>query len=515
MMQTRRSTLASLAAVSTLAACGRGGGAAPADTLRIGLGGAPDSLDPLKAEFAISALLFRQIWLPLTRKQADGSIGPGVAESWTAAPDAKLWTFKVRPGLKWSDGSPLTAEDVVASFRIAADPETAFPDAPDLYRIQGFPEAVTGKAPTEAIGVRALPDGLVEITLSVPDAGLHASLDEFYPVPVAVRAKHGMAWTQPENIVVSGPYKPVRMTQTEMTFEANPNFATPAPIKTVFVQAIDDAATRGRMFRAGDLDLAQDPPLGQLEALKERFGDQLKRYAAPRIFYLSFNTSRPALADPALRRALGQVVDRDLIAQTIFRGAVDPAYQLLRGPMRHSPQGKAAFEAAAAAVKAAGYSPEKPLKLELAVVNDERARVALLVQDMWKPLGVEVEIFGGEQTGIVTKLNQGEFDVGLTRLDRGLKDSGLEMLEAFSSRGTAKSHRWVEPKFDALLDQARAIPIGAERDAFTDQAEALMHEASPIAPLYFAPALWLCAPRVAGAGDSPLPPVFWDRLRLA
>lgn len=513
-MMNRRTTLSALSAAAFLSACGRGGDAS-ADTLRIGLGGGPDSLDPLRAEFAVSAILFRQIWLPLTRKQADGSTGPGVASSWTASPDYTVWTFALRPDLKWSDGAPITPDDVVGSFRLAADPATAFPDAPDLYRIAGFPEAVAGKAAPETIGVRALPGGQLEIRLTVPDAGLAQALDEFYPVPVAVRARHGQSWTQPENIAVSGPYRPTRLTQTEMTFERNPAYAEAPAIGRVFVQAIDDAATRVRMFRAGDLDLAQDPPFGQIESLSERFGAQLKRYEAPRIFYLSFNTSKAPFDNPALRRALASVIDRDVIAQSVFRGAVDPAFQLLRGPARRTPVGKAALEEATAAMRSLGYTPENPLKLELAVVNDERARVALLVQDMWKPLGVAAEIFGGEQTGIVTKLNQGEFDVGLTRLDRGLKDSGLEMLEAFSSRGTAQSHRWKDPAFDALLDQARAVPEGPERARLVNAAEDVMGAAAPIAPLYFGPGLWLAGERLRGTEGAKLPPVFWDRLSLA
>lgn len=513
-MITRRTTLSALSAAALLPACGRGGGAS-ADTLRVGLGGPPDSLDPLRAEFAVSAIIFRQIWLPLTRKQADGSTGPGIAQRWAASADYKTWTFTLRPDLKWSDGAPITAEDVVGTFRLAADPATAFPDAPDLYRIEGFPEAVSGKAAPEAIGVRALPGGVVEVRLTVPDAGLAESLDEFYPVPAATRARHGQSWTQPENIVVSGPYKPTRVTQTEMTFERNPTYSSPTPIARVFVQAIDDSATRVRMFRSGDLDLAQDPPFSQIDSLAERFGPQLKRFQAPRIFYLSFNTSKAPFDNPALRRALASVIDRELIARSVFRGAVDPAFQLLRGPARRTPVGKEALEAAVATMRALGYSPENPLKLELSVVNDERARVALLVQDMWKPLGVAAEIFGGEQTGIVTKLNQGEFDVGLTRLDRGLKDAGLEMLEAFSSRGTAQSHRWKDPAFDGLLDQARAVPPGPERDALVNQADDVMGAAAPIAPLYFGPGLWLAGERLKGADAGRLPPVFWDRLSLA
>lgn len=507
----RRTFGLTAASVLTLAACADR--SAPTDMLRVGLGGAADSLDPLKAETAVAAVIFRQIWEPLTRYAPNDGVAPGLIARWESFDNATRWVGTLAQGRVWSDGSPITVADVVESWRFAADPKTAYPDVAEFFAIAGLAEAAAGKAPTDSIAVQATGEAGIEFRLVAPDAQFDHLMREFYPTPMAVRAKHGDAWVRPENIVVSGPYKPTAQTQLRLELTRNERYPGAKGPTKISVESVDDGATRVRMFRSGDLDLVADPPLSQLDSLRERFGEQLRRWQAPKFFYLSFNTSKAPFDRQDLRRALGAVIDRAAIAQSVFRGAVQPAFNFDREPARYPPMGPAATDQAVAALKAAGFGPENPLRFELAVVKDERERVALLVQDMWKPLGVECEIFGSEGTGIITKLNEGQFDVGLTRIDKGLKDNILDLMASYSAQGTARSHRWTDPAFDAAIAAARAEADPAARREKELAVERILMEAGAVSPLYFAPALWLASDRIT-LPESTLQPVFWNETTL-
>jgi oligopeptide transport system substrate-binding protein len=508
----RRAALIGGASLTLLAACGRAG--APETTLRVGLGGAPDSLDPLRAEYAVSALLFRQIFLPLVSYGPGNSEKPGVAMAWRTENNSTRWVLSLAPNLVWSDGKPITTDDVLATFARAADPKTAYPDVSEFFAIQGMEAVAKGEAEADAISVRVTAPNELTFDLTAADARFPSVLREFYPLPKHALEAHGEAWTDPANFVGSGPYVVKSRTQLRLELAANPRFVSSVPIiPTISVEAIDEAATRARMFKATDLDLVQDPPLNQLTQLRESFGARLKSFDAPRLIYISFNTRRGPLANPALRRALAAIVDRRVIANSVFQNAVTPAFQLQRGEPRFGPQGETLNEASKTALAALGITPTTPLTLELAVARDDRERAALLVADMWKPYGVIATIFGTEATGVITKLNAGDFDVGITRLDKGLKEDPLDLLASFATGGTAQSPGWKSAAFDQKLSDARGQADLARRTAMIDEAEALLMQEAPIAPLWFAPSIWLASERVSGI-DPSQQPIFWGQLGL-
>lgn len=507
----RRALLATLAATPlalSLSACG--GREAPDGVLRVALGGGPDSLDPLRAEFAVSALLFRQIYAPVVSYGLDGAPAPALATLWTSNDDHTVWTFAIREGLTWSDGSPLTADDILQSLRHGADPATAYPDASELYQITGYKDAVVNGAPPDAIGVRTPTPTSLEITLEAPDAAFPARLQEFYPVPLRLVRSNPMGWTDPSTIVVSGPYKPVERTQTRLVFDANPlgGWVEGMP-RRIEVEAVDDAATRLRMFQSGDLDLAQDPPALRARELAAEFGPQYQRVNAPRIIYMSMNTRRPALADRDVRRALAMGFDRTIIADNVMRGSVEAAGRWVRG----EPQPAYDPDSARALLAAKGHTPENPLRFELLVTKDDRERAAIQMVDMWKRIGVEATLFAADSSAVVARLNAFDFDAAIVRLDKGLKSDPLDLMASYGAGGTAYSHQWSDPGFDAALDAARAEAEPALRREKLLAAEKFLLDDAPITPIWFFPSAWLVAPRVSG-GVQGVPPILWPTLRL-
>lgn len=507
----RRTVLSSLAvvpALTSLTACGKA--SAPPDILRVGLGGGPDSLDPLKAEFAAAALLFRQFYLPVVGYGPKGGPAPGFATSWTPSNNNKTWTFEIAQGLTWSDGKPIDSKDVLDSLRMGADKKTAYADASELYMIKGYRDCVVdGKDPT-TIGVSAPDPTTLIIELAVSDAAFWSRMQEFYPVPMHAIAAHGEKWTELDKIVVSGPYKPIERSQTRLVFDKNPKggWVDGMPGK-ISVEAIEDSSTRLRMFQSGDLDLAQDPPLLRAGDFAKEFGSQYQRFPAPRLIYISFNTKKPQLQDPDIRRALAMGFDRNVIANAVMRGSVEPAGRFVRDQA----QPKYDPEAARAILSAKGFTPENPLRFEILVTKDDRERAAIQIVDMWKQIGVEATMFAADSSAIVSRLNGFEFEAAIVRIDKGMKSDAIDLMASWGEGGTAFSHQWKDPAFNQALSDARAESEPNARLAKTLAAEKILMAASPVTGVWFFPSSWLVNPRVTG-GLEGIAPIIWPTLRI-
>jgi oligopeptide transport system substrate-binding protein len=507
----RRSLVAGVAAapfVFSLAGCAKRNAAA--DVLRVGMAGPPDSLDPMKAEFAAASLLFRQFWMPVVGYGTNATAAPAMARSWEGSNGFKTWTFKMSPGLTWSDGRLITATDVVDSIRYSGDKKTAYADASELYMIKGYRDCVVNGNDPKTIAVSAPDPETVIIELEVADAEFWSRMQEFYAVPMHAIAANGTDWTSLDKIVVSGPYKPIERTQTRLVFDQNSRggWLSGMP-RQIIVEAIEDSATRLRMFQSGDLDLAQDPPLLRAVELAGEFGKGYQRFPAPRLVYTSFNTKKPQFQDPAVRRALAMSIDRDVIATSVMRGSVETAGRLVRGQAqpKYDPDG------AKAILEAKGFNATNPLRFTLLVPKDDRERAAIQMVDMWKKVGVEATLFAADSSAIVARLNAFDFDAAVVRIDKGMKSGPIDLMASWGAGGTAYSHQWKDPAFDDALSAARALPDGDARTAKILEAEKILTDATPITGIWFFPSTWLVNKRVEG-GIAGMPLVIWTTLKI-
>lgn len=478
--------------------------------LRVALIGGPDSLDPFEAEFAISALLFRQYLLPVVGYGPFGAASPSIAKSWTSSADFKTWTFEIAQGLKWSDNAPLTALDVVKSLQLGADPKTAYPDATELFSIKGYRDAVVNGADPTKIAVRLDGENKVVIELEGADANFPLRMQEFYPVPLQTIATYGANWTDIGKIVVSGPFIPISRTQTRIVFDKNPlgGWTENMPSK-IDVETVEDASTRVRMFQSKDVDLAQDPPLLRFADLAREYGASFERTKAPRFIYMSINTKRAQFADKDVRRALSMGFNRDLIAHNIMRDAVNPATRFIRD-LPAIPYDK---EGAKAIMAAKGFNATNPLRFELLVAKNERERAAVQIASMWKDIGVEAAIGTVDSSAISARLNGFDFDAAIVQIDKGMKSDPLDLMASFGSGGNAYSHGWKNPDFDRALVAAAALPTGEARNAAVAKAESYLLAEVPLAPIWFGDSAWLRGPRVTG-GIEGMAPIIWPNLSV-
>ena len=504
----RRSVLAGAAA---LAACQPA--STPQSVLRVGLPTGADSLDPFVGQFAAAAIIYRQIHAPLAGYRDDHAL----TGRWESEAGFMRWTAHLRPGLKWSNGEPLTASDILWSLRRGANPETAGPDVGDLSIIRGALEIVRGQSAPEALGVRVLDGRTLEFTLTRPHADFPDAMREFYPINPRAVETHGPDWTRPENFVCSGPYVPVAESQLSLTLKKNPNHhrADAVSIPEIEMSVVEDAGARVRLFRAGDLDLALDPPANRLEELRGLLGDQARTYDAPRLVYLKVNHDREPLADPRIRRALHISIDREFIAGQIIGGSAEPAFTAVPGvaeSLSATPH-ETRMETAARLVREAGYGPDNPLTLGLLHSGEERARVAVALADDWARIGINAEIQASESTGLYAMVGEGRFDLALARFDRGMRSANWRYLEPFAPGGFAANFGWEDPALAALIEDIQAEGDPERRDALVARAEGLMMDQANLIPLMRENAIWLIASRIEGADDEQ--PVFWGDLALS
>ncbi len=470
--------------------------------MRVGVTDLPDSLDPARGELSAAALIYYQVHAGLTDYGPDGELAPGLAESWSVSPDGLVWTFTLREELAWSDGRPLTAHDIVWSAQRLVDPAESFSDLGDFYAVENARAALAGEVTPQALGVTALNDRMVSFRLTTPLGLFPVLMREFYPVPRHQIERLGDDWIEPEYWVSSGAYTIASVSTSAISLSRNPHYygRSSVAIPRIDVLSVRDDATRVRLFRAGELDLAQSPPANQIAFLRGELGDRLRGFEAPILRYLKLNHARSPLDQRANRIMLSRAVDRDFIAREIYAGAASPAPGVLKGSPNTPPPAPDSFQ----------FS--RPLEIRTTTGMGERVAVALA--DDWRRIGVETEILVSYPTDLYQAVDAGNFDIAVAGFNRGLKSDPFFMLDPFGPSGFAANFNWVDDEFAAIMQAARAENDPALRAQTYFSAEARLLQQAAIVTLAHERAHWLVEPRVTGTRAS-VQPMLWRNLGLA
>jgi oligopeptide transport system substrate-binding protein len=487
--------------------------AAAANVLRRGNRFEPNALDPHLYNTAYEAAIVLDLFSGLVAYDNEGRPGPGLALSWSTTPDGKRYTFSLRPGLAWSDGKPLTADDVVYSLRRLMDPKTAGVFAPLLYLIGNGRAVNTGAAAPETLAVSA-PDPLtVVIDLDAPAPYLTEILANGFAavVPRHVITAHGEGWTRPGVMVSSGAFMlEAWQPQERVTLARNPKFYDAANVKLARVDYIPTGDVNSGLarFRAGELDTQLDVPLSQVDRLRQDLPVETRLTPTLLTYYLTLNTASPKLSDLRVRRALSLAIDRDVLTGKVLRGGESPAFSFVP-PMvpGYTPAtldfadtaGEARLNEARRLVAEAGYGPGKPLRIVYShSSNLDLRRIAVIIAGMWKRIGVETTLLNTEGKVHFANLRQGNFEAAFVGWQADFNDpsSFLYVLESASTRSNYARYR--NSSYDALLSKAAASENAVARSALLRQAEALAMQDQPIIPLYFGVTKSLVSQRVIG-----------------
>lgn len=515
-----------LAILALLAGCAKretdaaaGGRAA---SLLVGNSAEPGDLDPHLASILSDQFIVNVLFEGLTiLDERSTQPLPGAAESWTASADGLVWTFRLREGLKWSNGEPLVAADFLAAWRRVLNPEFASDNAWYLFAAKNA-EAYNAKKTSDfgAVGFAAPDPRTVVITLERPAPYLPAlvSLPAWFPVNPRVIAKfgplekRGTDWTRPGNLVGNGAFVLKEWSPNARIVAAkNPHFREAASnrLAEVVFFPIESPDIEEKNFRAGQLHVTSNLPVTKIATWRERDPAALRLEPTLQANFLRFNTTRAPFTDPRVRRALSLAIDREALSRAVFQGSRLPAVALTP-PGTGGYTAKAAVPHDVAAAKrllaAAGFPDGKNLPvLDLQCRNDEISpRLAEALQGMWqRDLGVRVAISQLEQKTWIQNQQSLNYSATIAAWTADFPDP-VTFLGLFTGASGYNWTGWKNADYDRLMDAAAATADGAKRYDLFQQAEAVLLEDAPVAPVYVGARTYLIAPAVKGWEPAPL-----------
>lgn len=485
--------------------------------LRRSIQAEPDTLDPHKATLKTSWYVLGDLYEGLTRADEAGEPVAGVAQSWETSDDGLIWTFDLRPGLTWSDGMPLTAADFVAGFRRLFDPATASKNAIFLDVIKNANQVLGGSQGGGELGVRAIDNLTLEITLRHPAPRLPVLLAASFASPVPRHA------AQADGTYVFGSGEAVSngaftledwSLNTSISLQKNDRYwrADEVAIDRVVYYPITNESAALNRFRAEEVDIVSWFGLPQYMWLERNRSDDIHSSPALFVTYLVFNLTRPPFDDVRVRKALSLAIDRQILTDSILRLGDEPTFRFVPpnvSAYESLPRPEDALSAAQRGAQAAelmmsaGYSDGQPLRFQFRVRNgDDERRVALAIRDMWQRVGAIAEISTTDLAAHYAALEEGDFsvaDAAWSVFDA--PELFLDLLR--SDTGAFNYGQYANSAFDEMLDRALDVPEQQERHDLMARAESLMLDDQPLIPLYFNVSRYAAQPRVSGFSDNP------------
>jgi oligopeptide transport system substrate-binding protein len=477
-------------------------------------GSEPSSLDPHKVESDVEFNIISDLFEGLVSVSPQGDIQPRLAEKWENK-DNTVWTFHLRPGIAWSDGTAITAEDIVWSWQRLVDPKTASPYAsyPGNMHIVNGADIAQGKKAPDTLGVKAVNDTTLEVTLTQPNAAFLAMLahPSLVPVDKVLIGRFGDKWTKPEHFVSSGAYKLSQWVVNErIVAERNPHYwdNEHTVINKVTYLPVTSEASDVNRYKAGEIDIVYTVPINQFAQLKKTLGSELDVSPQLATYYYEFNTTRPPFNDVRVRKALNMALDKDIIAEKVLGQGQRPAWLIsqpdiggvkLQNPDYASwPMDKRIAEAKKLLAEA-GFNADHPLSFNLLYnTSESHQRIAIAASSMWKKnLGVEAKLQNQEWKTMLDTMHTHNFDAVRYAWIADYDDAAT-FLNNFRTGDSENTSQYSNPDYDKALVEAAKAKTPEERGKFYQQAEDLLGRDVPAIPVYHYVRTHLVKPWVGG-----------------
>ena len=496
--------------------------------LAVQIGPDPETVDPaLNTAIDASNVILHAFETLLTFDE-NNDIVPGQAESFDVSDDGLTYTFHLRDGLKWSDGSDFTAEDFVYSWKRLADPMTAAPYAADmLSMVKGYDEAAAGDI--DALGVSAPDAKTLVVELSSPCVYFdkiitHASMA---PVKKDVVDANGDQWAlAPETYISNGPLKMIEWVPgSHMTFAKNENYwnADKVTLNSLKFVLMEDSNAAYSAYQTGEVQMIKDIPTEEIPSLQ----DSPDYHLDPRLAtsYTIFNTQKAPFDDAKVRMALSLAVDREYVANTLMIGTVASATNFVGPGISDAEAGssfeevtrknnggdffnvnnyEADLEKAKELLAEAGYPNGEGFPIIEYMTNDAgyNKPVAEYLQSAWKDLGITMDIKIVEWSTFTPTRRAGDFEIcrGGWVYDY---DDPSNMLNLLASTSGNNDGKYSNPEVDKLLEEARSTADKAEHYEKLHAAENLIMEDAAVSPLVYSSDFYLQNPKLKGTWHSP------------
>ena len=476
-------------------------------TLRINISTEPPSLDWNKSTDTTSALIQDNIMEGLVEYKLDDpnlKIQPALATEWRQEKNNQVWFFKIRQGVKWTDGKKLTAQQVLDGWQRLLTPATASEYAYFLYGIKNAREFNEGKLKDfTQVGASITKTGELKVELTGPMAYFPYLLTHHstYPIRLDVIKKHGDQWTEPGKIVTLGAFTlKVWDHDKAIVLERNEGYyGQKAKVKNILAYMINELSTALNLFNAGKIDAQTSLPSTELRKLRQR--PEYREASVLSIYYYGFNVKKAPLDNPIVRKAISHAIDRREITQMLDGGQTPLSSWVPPGMFGHEPNIGVNFNVSKAKemLDKAGYKDRSKLpKIQIGFnTNEDHKRVAENVQAQLKRnLGIDVELKNEEWKVYLKSLQTDPphiFRLGWLA-DFPDPDNFLNLMTSYSENNHT---RWGSKDFDKLI--ARAVGLGSEklrRQVYSKAQKILTEQEVPVVPIYASVSHALISPRV-------------------
>ncbi|VBB08986.1 Hypothetical protein LUCI_4272 [Lucifera butyrica] len=499
------------------AGCGKLG--SHGQVFRYALEAEPSTLDPALSTGIPESLVELQIFEGLTRLDAKDQPVPGVAEKWDVSPDGLKYVFHLRPNAKWSNGEPVTAQDFEFAWKRVLNPDFASENAYMLFPIKNAQAYNTRKATVDQVGVKALDDHTLEVTLEKPTAYFLSlvAFHAFYPVPPKTVAASPDKWsTEAKTLIGNGPFKITNWVHSgQLVFVKNDQYWDAAAVKLQKMEwpISDSQTTRLAMLENNQVDMMVEPPVSEHDRLMQAGLLKVAPYLGT--YYYVFNTQKAPFDNVKVRQAFALAISREELVKNVIKGGKKPAYAWVAPGLLDPDTGKDfreeggnyAVEDAAQAKKLladAGYPGGKGLPPVTILYNTSELNkaVAEAIQEMWKKnLGVAVGITNQETKVFLDSRNQGAFQVARASWIGDYADP-MTFLDVF--RDPDNDAKYYNPAYNRLVLQAQSTIDQKIRMRDMHAAEKILFDDAVIIPIYYTTQPYVARPYVKGYSWSVL-----------
>ena len=505
--------------------------------LAVCLASEPQTIDPALNSAVDGAIMINHMFEGLVKWVDDGEgnavTAPGQAESWEKVVNddgTVTYTFTLRDGIKWSDGQPVTAGDFEYSWKRLANPETAADYCYMIDMVQGYAAVADGSADPDTLGVKAIDDKTLEITLSYDCP----YFEEIMAFPATFPVRQDMVegndeWTYDVSTYVgNGPYKMAEWSHNAYILaEKNENYYDYENLgpDTIRFTLLDDANAMLAAYNSGELDFIENFPTDEMANYLASGEITVADYLGT--YYVCFNTEDEVFSDPLVREAFSLAIDRNYIVENVSQAGEVPATAYVPSGVNDAagPSGddfrtvggeyysvaaedyEANCEKARELLAEAGYPNGEGFPTVEYTYNtdDKHKAIAEALQNMWQEvLGVTVTLSNQDWNVFLESRKQGDYQIARNGWIADYNDP-CSFLDMWYTGGGNNDAQYSNPEYDALIDAAKATSNQEERMAAFHQAEdILIGQDSVLAPIYFYTQPYMLADDIQGMYYTPL-----------
>lgn len=528
--------------VGCMSSCGKDK-KAKSDAITVQIGPNPETLDPALNSAVDGGNMLVTLFETLLIIDENNKVQPGQAEKYEVSDDGLTWTFTMRDGLKWSDGTALDAKDFEYTFKRIADTSLAAPYAETVVgMIDGYKDAVgnpddegntTTTPDPEKLNVKASDDGkTLTVKLAYPCSYFDkiVAFGTMSPVQKATVEKNGDAWaTKPDTYVCNGPYMIKEWTPSErIVCQKNPNYkggwdSEKIVTKTLNFLLLEDSSASYAAYNSGEAQMIKDVPTEEIPSLKKaEDGGDFYVDTILGTYYLSMNLNKAPFNDKNVRKALSLAIDRDYVANTVMQGTYSPAYNLM-GPGVVDSEGmffdnakkenggktyisddyETNLKEAKQALADAGYPNGEGFPTITYSTNDAgyHKAVAEYLQQAYKELGITLKIDIVDWSSFTPQRRAGEYEMARNGWVMDYNDAS-NMIELFYSTNGNNDGKYNSKEFDAAIDKSK-VADSTEHFKALHEAESIVMNDYGFIPVAYYNDFWLQSSSLKGTWHSP------------